>query len=259
MKYQYQLTDMGNGTILSYIMNNSSTSFRFSWVTNIRYNRTYSIVVRAYVSGAWQAYGSSCNVSTPASIPTTQIQPATCGTTLAAVSTTMNCVAVDGAKDYQYHVTDGMGFDAYYKRTSNATDFRLSWVPGTVVNHTYNIQVRAWDGAAWGPFGASCSVTTGPVPRMAGEPDETEYILNVFPNPVSENEFNLTLENAEQPGEMTVEIYNTMGVKVKYAVTNFVPGEEIKIPFGESITNGVYFLTATVNDKKIYSKFVVAK
>ena len=56
---------------------------------------------------------------------------------------------------------------------------------------------------------------------------------------------------------MTIDIYNTMGVKVKSIVTNFVPREEVKIAFEESLTNGVYFIDAIIDDKKIFSKFVV--
>ena len=44
------------------------------------------VKVRPYINGVWQAYGESCNITTPASVPTTQLLNV-CGSTICLLYT----------------------------------------------------------------------------------------------------------------------------------------------------------------------------
>jgi hypothetical protein len=255
--YQYQLTDSASGGVLIYTRAASSNDFKMNWVSGVQYGRTYSVTVRANVGGAWGLFGATCKVRTPGAIPLTKLKVGDCGRTLPAVSTIIYCNSVLGASNYQYRVLDDAGFSAYYTKGVGATDFKLSWVPGVVVNHTYKIIVKANVGGVWGNFGDTCLVTTGPVMRLENEAEPLEQSFNLFPNPVAGNELNLTSNSVS--GDAVIEICNIMGVKVFDLRKNYLAGDVITLPIDESYNNGVYFLSITVKGEKFYKKFIIAK
>lgn len=157
--YRYELTDIGNNSVLTYVRGTNLTSFQMSQVTGIGYAKTYSIRVAAYVGGTWTAYGTACNITTPAA-PTTQLAASYCGVSLSSLSQPMNCVQIAGATNYRYELTDlSNNTVIVYTRGANTTSFQMDWVSGTAYNKTYSIRVAAYAGS-WLAYGPSCNVTT---------------------------------------------------------------------------------------------------
>ncbi len=119
----------------------------------------------------------------------------------------------------------------------------------------------------WTNYGVACNVTTPVVTNIdensfVRDPeadDNTDFSMNIYPNPVLNNELNLMFENTEYEGIIAIEIYNIMGVKMLNQEQEFSPGDVLALPIDGNYTNGVYFLGITIDNKKYFSKFVVAK
>ncbi len=61
--YMWKITNTGNGQITEYTRSNHLNNFQLAWVQNLTNNTSYSIEVRAMVSGVWGNYSESCNVT----------------------------------------------------------------------------------------------------------------------------------------------------------------------------------------------------
>ena len=226
-------------------------------VSGIAYAQTYTVTVRSYV-GSWSSFGPVCTVSTPASVPLTKLTSYCPGTT-PALSTQLNCSAVGGTTSYQYHITGGGGFDKYFTSGSSSTNFKLSWVSGTTINKTYNVSVRAYSCGTWGNFGTICAVTTGPLPRFAGEPDEMEASMNLYPNPVSGGQINISFEGMNESGDASIEIYNMMGEKIYSLQEYYSPSDVIPVFVDERFAGGIYFVSAVINGERFYKKISIVQ
>lgn len=254
--YQYSVTHPASGYSGTYTRNANATDFSLHRLSGIKYGTTYEVRVRAYVNGSWGSYGTVCMLSSPAIIPTTKIRAADCGATLAAVSTRIYCDAVSGTTGYRYRVQNtSLGFDQYYTRIPNVTDFRLSYV-GAAINTTYSVSVAAIVGNDVGPFGVVCQVTTGPVLRLAGDFDE-ENTMTVFPNPITGSEVSIMIEGMILGEEVQVEVYDMMGSKVFSGNLVYENDEGITLPLDGSFHKGVYFVNAMVANRKFCQKFVI--
>ena len=159
--YQYHITNSSLGFDTYYNRGSGSTIFRMGWVNGVIYNTTYQVEVRAFVGGSWTAWGATCNVTTPVSIPQTKIASAYCGITLSQLSDIIYCDNVSNATNYEYRVTNSsLGYLQVYQRGSGSTAFSLSWLSGIQFNTTYDIEVRASINGNWGSYGTICQVTT---------------------------------------------------------------------------------------------------
>ncbi|MEW6470259.1 MAG: PKD domain-containing protein [Bacteroidota bacterium] len=161
--YQYRV----NGTNVSnyvYTRGNYLTNFDLTLIPGVQYGATYSVEVRARVGTTWGAYSTVCTLTTPAVIPSTQLQPAYCGITLSSLSQQVYCDAVTGASNYQYRL-NGPGLTNYvYTRGNNLTNFAMSWVTGAQYGGTYSVEVRSYVGGIWSAYGAACNLTTPAFP-----------------------------------------------------------------------------------------------
>jgi len=67
--YEWQITDPSTGNVVFTKQRGAQWTdfFLKGYFTTIKVNYTYSIKVRAYVSGVWGSYGTACTITTPAS------------------------------------------------------------------------------------------------------------------------------------------------------------------------------------------------
>lgn len=155
--YKYLVENTASGFSQVSVRGTADNLFRLSWFSSgIEDGRTYDIRVSAYVSGAWQAFGPICQVSTL--VPLTKLTTASCGSAVASLTEALYCNPVAGATNYRYLVTTS-GFSAISLRGSSSTLFRLNWVTGTSMNKTYTIKVAALVNGVWGEYGSACTVT----------------------------------------------------------------------------------------------------
>ena len=125
----------------------------------------YSIQARAKVGGQWGCFGPACTVTTPASVPPSQLSSAYCNSTVSALNNYLYWEPVAGAERYGLEVTGPNGYfvEAFSSfHTPTGTFFALSTLPGIAYNTTYNVRIRTKIGGTWYGYGPSCPITTPP-------------------------------------------------------------------------------------------------
>ena len=100
--YRFEVSGGGYGTPRVYTANTNINYFNLTQLSGgALYGTTYSIRVGHKSGGVWSAHGASCSVTTPAA-PESKVQAAQCGTTLAAISTTILADVAYGATAYRF-------------------------------------------------------------------------------------------------------------------------------------------------------------
>jgi hypothetical protein len=132
----------------------------------IKLSSTYAVAVAVKLNGVYSAFGDACLVTTPL-LPTTKIQDALCGTTLANINSYLYLKAqVKGHNGYRYKVTQGSEERIYERAYGSYIPFQLKQlVGGAAYATTYEIAVSVFYNGVWQPYGASCTVTTPAAPK----------------------------------------------------------------------------------------------
>jgi hypothetical protein len=231
--YRFEITKEGVTTIYDSAVYN----FRLADAGVAAYGTTYSIRVAALVNGVYGNYGASCNVSTPAAIsnniPTTNIIPSLCGTTLASKDAKITAIMIIGATNGRYEIIKAGSAPVVYEVAS--TVIKLSQT-GVVVdyNTAYTIRVAAFIGGIWGNYGTSCTVTTpaAPIARLKAKTFE----VSAYPNPF-ETAFNLNVETPSKE-KVTIAVYDMMGKLVETHQVN--PIDVANLQIGNNFAAGIY-------------------
>jgi hypothetical protein len=156
--YRFEVT---HGSSVNTIDSSTRTFNLTQLSSGVLYGETYTIRVAAQLNGIWQSYGPSCSVNTPA-IPTTQIQSTLCGTSLAAIGTTISASTVSIATGYRFEVTNGTTIRTYDSTTNS---FNLNLLNGgALYGVTYSIRVAIQYNGIWQNYGTACSVSTPAIP-----------------------------------------------------------------------------------------------
>jgi hypothetical protein len=143
------------------IRNRTVPDFCLSWIPGTQYGRTYSIRVSAYVGGVWRPWGSSCAVTTPSIIPTTQFSSGSCGVILSSLTQVLNFSPVPSATNYRMEITNSsQPFSVVNVRNNTLTNFQMSWITGIQYNRIYDVRISAYVAGAWEAYGNACTVTT---------------------------------------------------------------------------------------------------
>ena len=129
--------------------------FNLTQLASYSFGTTYSITVRTRTNGIWTAFGSPCNVSTPAQI--CQIDASQCGLILVDDNTDIYCNSIFGATIYEFRLVNG-GTTLTIQKPSRT--FKLSQVSGITGGTIYNVSVRTFTNGIWSSFGPSCTITS---------------------------------------------------------------------------------------------------
>ncbi len=152
--YKFKIVDMSTNVTQYYFT--AINSFNLKMLSGTFYATSYAISVAATVGGSLKAYGSSCTITTP--YPVTKVQSTQCGTTLAALNTTISAVAVTNATGYRFEVTNN---STVYTYDSLTNSFNLSMLSSPVFyGETYAVRVSVKYNTIWQPYGDSCLVYT---------------------------------------------------------------------------------------------------
>ena len=90
-------------------------------------------------------------------VPTSKIRANQCGTTLATVSSNIAADYVPGYQTYRFEVTRGSTVNTV---DLNKYNFSLTKTPGIIYGATYGVRVAVKTNGVWGPYGASCDIST---------------------------------------------------------------------------------------------------
>jgi hypothetical protein len=239
--YRFEITTGGVTTVYD----SSSYNFRLADAGVAAYGTTYSIRVAALVNGIYGDYGVSCDVTTPVivtnTVPTTNIIPSLCGTTLATLSSKITAVMVTGATNGRYEITKAGSAPVVYEVASTVIQLAQT---GVVVdyNTAYTIRVAAFVGGVWGNYGTSCTVTTPAAP--GGKLMAKTFEVSAYPNPY-DTAFNLNLETPSKEN-VTIAVYNMMGKLVETHQVN--PMEIANLQLGSNFSTGIYNVIVSQGD-----------
>ena len=151
---QYRFRVTNGGPVQTF--DNPSRMFNLSQFIGNAYNTSYTIDVAVFFGGAWQPFGSTCIVSTPASAPTTTIIASQCGITVANLDVDLYADEVSGATQYRFRATNGSSITV----DKPSRTFKFSQMSGILAGTTYSVDVAAFVNGSWGPFGSTCNVST---------------------------------------------------------------------------------------------------
>lgn len=140
-----------------YIVEKDVPWFKFSEVEGFTYGTTYTIDVSAFTSLGPVNFGTDCTVATPAA-PLTKIRASQCGSTVAGFSSGVFAVAVSGATNYRFKVTNGGTTQVI--ETPNPW-FALQQVTGHTYNAVYSVQVASFT-SQWTEYGEACTISAPP-------------------------------------------------------------------------------------------------
>ena len=233
--YRFQLT---NGETVTEV----ESPIYYFFLTNTAigtYGTTFSVKTKAKIGGIWGEYGAACSVSTPAlvinTVPTTQVRPSFCGTTLAKLTTKIPAVIVYNAEGYRFEITRA-GVITVFDTTSYNPALAETGVivsTGTV----YAIRVAAKVNGVYGSYGVSCNVTTpvgsGNSKQIA---ENTDFSLAAYPNP-SNSTFHLEV-NGINDDEVSILVFDMMGRQIENKVVKSNDIENISL--GQNYSTGVY-------------------
>jgi hypothetical protein len=207
------------------------------------YATTYEVAVSVFYNGAWQPYGATCSLTTPAA-PQSKLASSQCGMTLNKTnSNVLAAYSVAVAQAYRFEVSKGASTYTIEKTSGSLRTFKLTEVPGLTLESgtSYGIRVAIKANGVWQPYGASCNVTTYGSPAVVKIADptakpETVFSAMAYPNPFS-SAFQLKL-NASSKAAVDLKVYDVLGRLIENRQWNAEQVSEQEM--GSNYPSGVY-------------------
>ncbi len=232
--YRFRVTDLTTNQVQT--IDRALRVFSLNQLASFNFACTYSVEVAARVGGVWQAYGVSCNVTTPTA--TTQVQASQCGSMLTSVGSVTYANNVPFANGYRFRITNLV--------TSSATEVdrltrevRLNNISGFVVDEatTYSIEVAVINrDGSYLPYGTICNVTT-PGGNLRADATQVSFKAIAYPNPFNEN-FMLDVTTTSQEF-IQVRVYDMIGklIEDKKVEMDSITNLEIGFAYPSGIYN----------------------
>ncbi len=98
------------------------------------------------------------------------IRPGHCGTIMSQVNQQVYASAVTGATQYEFQLIPHGGGGTLNYVSCCSFRFNFAWFFGWNYNTTYDVSVRAFVGGTWTAYGASCPITSPPIPIVQIRP-----------------------------------------------------------------------------------------
>lgn len=249
------------------------------------YGVTYSIRVAVGISGDFEPYGSSCDVTTP-TLPQTQLTNDFCDQEIAALGSNIYADAISGAVMYRYRINDGITVVEYER---DKRWFNLIFAGMNPTYETlYTVEVAFDMGSGYGPYGPLCTITTpqesqqlivnntiselegdalvkylkevglsedyetGNKSKLIYTPEE-KFEVRIYPNP-SASGFTLDATNIESDTKLNIFIHNALGQHVASYIYNSEESRLLK--FGEGLQSGIYIVRFVTNGKTVTKRIV---
>lgn len=151
-EYRFRVTEGGNVQTID----RPDSRFVMSSLASLPFSTAVSVDVAVKINGVWSAYGAACTVTTPAA-PTSQLRTAYCGATLTTVHDNIYANYVNGATQYRFRVVNGASVQTIDRPDSK---FYMSMLPSYPLATTFTVDVAVEVGGVFGPYGATCTITT---------------------------------------------------------------------------------------------------
>ena len=170
-KYRFIIMYTFNGTPTQDTIIRNNNLVRLTWLSCVRYNKTYDIAVSWSNDGgiSYSPHGDTCGITTPA-IPQTKLGNSYCDQVIASTGTNIYALSVPFTTGYKFKIYDSTGvfIDSII---SGDRAFRLNEM--TAAGHpTFNfkykilIDTKQCGDDYTGNFGDSCYVILPPIPTQ---------------------------------------------------------------------------------------------
>lgn len=282
--YGYRVT---NATIgYQGLSTRTGAQFSLNMFYGIYYGETYDVEARVRVNGVWGSYGPICTVTSPSTIPTTQLVSFQCPTVLGPINRLLRATSIPGATDYEFRAVNvASGYDEVQPGRNQEAKISMFYFPNIQPNTTYDVSVRAFVNGVWQNYGSACQVTTGssvslmPLNNNVYELDPTneevynlqnegvlnvdEYhqrsLMNLYPNPNEGSEVYLNLPDLPSGGyAANIEVYDLFGKRI-FQTFEVVNGNALStvLRFEGKLEQGIYLVSVTVNGVAYTQKMIV--
>uniref|UniRef100_UPI0040490D7B T9SS type A sorting domain-containing protein n=1 Tax=Flavobacterium sp. TaxID=239 RepID=UPI0040490D7B len=206
--------------------------FSMAYATGIMADTSYDVSVSVMFNDTWSEYGAVCTITTPASLPTTQLRSSFCNGTVAALNSNFYASVKVGATAYKFK-TMVNGEEVEVVRP----DSRCYMVafPGAMMDQTYSIQVSVQFNGVWSDYGNACNLTVGTMaPKLQLTEATQAFDIKAYPNPFM-NQIILSLSNENTPSEIMV--YDMTGKLIQQIAT-----EETTLEIVNNWSKGIYLV-----------------
>ena len=245
-------------------------------------NVLMNVRIRARVNGVNQEWGPACQFKIDpvlAACPATKLmdipgnQYLSCGQSRSfGVSQYASARPVNGATQYQFRFRQpAENFEVI--RTSNTWHVQLWWgapLPILEAGEQYEVDVRAFKGGQWCPWGEVCTLNiveamqaNGNLNSMMadGPMGEGEARLNMWPNPNNGDQLNLMLDLVpEGVSTITVDMFDMFG---KRSMSRTLPVQDgymnSVIALDGELSSGLYIINFTVGEKVITERLMIQR
>ncbi len=196
---------------------------------------TYQVAVAVEFNGTYGAYGTVCNVTTPITVPTSQLRPQFCGATVPSVGSNFFAVFRAGATAYRFKTMIN-GSEVVVERP-NSRCF-MSAFEGATMNQTYSIQVSVGFNGVFSQYGEACNITVGAMaPRWITDEAQDNFEVKAYPNPFTNA---VTIALAIENTTSNIAVYDMTGKLIQQMTTS-----ENEVSIGENLTAGIYIVQVT--------------
>ncbi|OYQ37242.1 hypothetical protein CHU92_08615 [Flavobacterium cyanobacteriorum] len=145
----------------TYFVDNSAQWFTLKMLPQYSYGTTYTVSVSVLAGGVWSSYGSSCQVTTRATLPATQLMANSCGITGVTPGQLIYANSVALAQSYTFTVTSPLGTQSITTPNNYIT---LKMLNNFDYNVTFTITVTANATGFTSTPGNACTVTSVAAP-----------------------------------------------------------------------------------------------
>ena len=237
---EYQFSIVYGGYTYTVLSPDRLISLSEATTMPLLYGATYAISVRVRIGSQWGEYSTSCNVTTPSTIPTTSLDSTYCGSTLSNINAGFLATNIPSASQYEFTIVYG---GSSYVVSSTDRLISLSEASGMplVYGATYAITVRVKIGSQWSEYSTSCTVTTPSVPTTSLDSTYCGSTLSninagfLATNIAGANQYEFTVSNGSTPytvlsSDRLISLSEAVGMSLLYSTTYSV---SVKVRIGE--------------------------
>ena len=221
----------------------SNPYFKLNQVPGYDYNEQYTVAVTVSAPGILTSdAGASCTVSSPATMPLTNLRSVDCGATIANRDVAVYCNLVPGAQIYRFRIVAASGTHIINRTASAYFKFNML-APGAVASgETVVVSVMTISpNGTQSAYGSPCNVTLSSLSGRPGASTETNVSVKGYPNPFTAT---FTIDLTSDSEEMVdIVVYDMTGKLVETMKVESAQLPTLKL--GGNLAAGVYNLIVT--------------
>lgn len=274
--FAFEVTDILDSTVEVINSPFETSRFKMEMVSNVKFDRTYSVRVKYFFNGIWSDYGEACLVTTSEPILLKLYYPY-CDIT-ATLTQKLASEPFSLATDFAFEVTDLVENSVELVNSPIETSrFKMEMVPNVQLDRTYSVRVQYLFNGLWSEFGEACEITTSGdnLKSLVGfveddEEDEevfqTSTIANtslseiqVYPNPNPGESINILAKGLNSDSELIeISIMDLYG-KIIFFKSLYSDSPEVlqEITFDKPLAVGIYLLQFKKGATRITQKVVI--